>query len=424
MTWHVDLANCPGPGTGTTADPFCTIEAGLAAAADGDVVCVADGTYTGPGNRDLSFEGRGITLRSKGGPAVCIIDIAASASDNHTAFALNSGETPASVVDGFTITGGNVIAGGAFHLYEASPTITNCVLTGNIGAQVGGALSGWQSSPVISHCVITNNESAWFGAGLYLDRGAAVIDGCLIANNLTYFDDGAGIYLFHTDGVVITNSLLAGNTAGGKGGGLYVYHCDPTIRGCTFAQNTASDDGGGILGDGWAHPLIESSILWANTAGSRDDQISIDSGGSATVSCSNIHGGWEGTGNIDVDPQFADEDGPDNDPNAVEDNDYRLAPGSPCRNTGAPAFTPQPGETDLDGHARLLCDVVDMGAYEAGIGDITCDELVDLADFAFWPSCRTSPASAGCTETCRPLDFDGDSDIDLLDAARFFAQLE
>ena len=46
-TWRVDIANCPGPGSGTEADPFCKIQDGIDAAttasyldyiAPGDVV--------------------------------------------------------------------------------------------------------------------------------------------------------------------------------------------------------------------------------------------------------------------------------------------------------------------------------------------------------------------------------------------------
>jgi len=53
-TRYVDIANCPGPGSGTEAEPFCKIQDGIDAAVDGDTVLIADGTYTGIGNKNLS----------------------------------------------------------------------------------------------------------------------------------------------------------------------------------------------------------------------------------------------------------------------------------------------------------------------------------------------------------------------------------
>jgi hypothetical protein len=85
-----------------------TIQDGVDAALPGDTVLVADGIYTGDGNRDIVFGGKGIVLKSENGPEVTIIDCEGSESTPHRGFYFRSGEDSTAVVDGFTIQGGYI----------------------------------------------------------------------------------------------------------------------------------------------------------------------------------------------------------------------------------------------------------------------------------------------------------------------------
>src|SRR5262245_30340794 len=50
-----------------------TIQAGIAASPNGAVILIAAGTWSGPGNRDISFGGRSITVQSEHGAAACSV---------------------------------------------------------------------------------------------------------------------------------------------------------------------------------------------------------------------------------------------------------------------------------------------------------------------------------------------------------------
>ena len=321
---HADTILVPGD--------FATIQAGINAAQDGDEVVVADGTYTGPGNRNVVFAGKAITLRSENGPTTCIIDCESLG----RGFIFYELDTPATVVDGFTITNGLGHPGGAIYAYYfSSPTIANCIITGNTG-DAGG------------------------GGGIYCAMCFSTITNTIITGN-TAIGDGGGVYIEGGD-PMITNSLISGNTADSVGGGVYSTWSSPTITNSTIAGNTAANVAGGAYFGGESNPTITNSVVWGNGL----EQFYIDRSSTLVVSYSNIQGGWVGAANIDDVPLFVD---PDND-------NYRLSLGSPCIDAADNTAVPKGITTDLDGNPRFIDDpntkdtgngeppIVDMGAYE------------------------------------------------------------
>jgi len=377
---------------------YPTIQACIESAGSGvDECVVAPGTYL----EKINFLGKAITVRSSGGRDVTTID---ASGIGGSVVRCTSGEGPDTVLDDFTITGG---------------TGTNLY-----GRTYGGGLFNYYSSPTVTNCTFSGN-TAYGGGGMLNDSSSPTVTNCTFSGNTATLGAGSGMYN-EDSSPTVTNCTFSGNTAYGGGGGMVNERSSPIVTNCTFSGNTASY-GGGMLNIG-SIPTVANCIL----RGDRPDAIVNDGRSTGTVLFSDVQGGLpvgavDGGGNINLDPMFVHppDPGPDGTWDGVDDDygDLRLRSGSPCIDAGDPGFVPQPGEPDLEGHARVLCGQVDMGAYEFGIGDHNCDQSVDLTDFANWSACMTGPSTADTAVPdapgCEAFDFNSDGAVDLLDFAAF-----
>jgi hypothetical protein len=251
---------------------YPTIQAGIDAAHPGDTVLVDDGTYTGPGNVDLDFGGKDITVESVNGAASTIIDCQGSESSPHRAFYLHSGETASAKISGFTIENGYApidsygdSAGGGIDVDPtAAATITGCTVVSckaavttpagsePTGGADGGGIEAAGSNSVITDCTVTGNtvtsNTTNFGGGI--DAGSSVtIRGCTITGNTAVV--AAGIYAgAHA---TITRCTVSDNTAQGDTdivgpGGIYT-DVDSIITHCAISGNSAVPDNSSPPGD-------------------------------------------------------------------------------------------------------------------------------------------------------------------------------
>ncbi|MDO8629886.1 MAG: right-handed parallel beta-helix repeat-containing protein, partial [Phycisphaerales bacterium] len=431
---------------------YPTIQACIDAAVSGvDECVVAPGTY----HETINFLGRAITVRSSDGADVTTIDATGIGGSVVTC---SSGEGADTALDGFTITGGTGTDlfggrgtyGGGMINYPASPTVVNCTFSENT-ANYGGGMCNNDSNTTVTNCTFSGN-SGGNGGGMYNKRSNPMVTNCTFSGNTA--GDGGGMYNY-SGSPTVTDCAFSGNTALYDGGGTYNISSSPALSGCTFSGNTGRYGGGGVYNRSSA-PTVTNCTFSGNTAGYGggmangastltvtncflwgDTPDEIANIGELIISFSDVQGGLpvgaaDGGGNSNVDPMFVrpPNPGPDGTWNGVDDDygDLRLRAGSPCIDAGDPAFVAQPGETDLDGHARVLCGRVDMGAYEFGIGDYDCDQVVDLADFSSWQACMigphdvrvlalaalTAPAVQSAIDNrqlaigCEPFDFDGD----------------
>jgi hypothetical protein len=243
---------------------YPTIQQAINASGNGDVVVVAPGVYSGPGNRDLEFNGKAITVTSQINPAnpnpntiaSTIIDCQGSKRDPYRAFYFHQGETPNSKVLGFTIRNGFIRgpkgADGDPNAVSPEPreyppvdepdpdTTPPRAERGDdaVGDAYGGAILCEGASPTIQYCVFTNCTVA----------GALGGDGAAGQDATWSFQPADP----NAEPVEVGDGQWGGH--GGKGSG-YGYggaiacraRSSPVISDCTFTDNTAR---GGLGGDG------------------------------------------------------------------------------------------------------------------------------------------------------------------------------
>jgi len=369
------LLACPSLAPATTiridasgGGDFLTIQEGLSAAVGGDTVLVAAGVYAGPGNRDLDFAGRAITLTSEDGPDATVIDCSYAG----RAFYFHSGESAASVVSGFTIRNGESAEwGGGVFCESASPAIEACVIAGcrtGVGTQMGrgGGVYCSYSSITLTDCTFTGNW-ADEGAAMYAADSSPILTGCrLVANEAGR--GGGGIRILRGGaGAHLTGCTLAGNRALTYGGGVYCCYSQPVITACTITGNAATN-GGAIYGYE-AAPTVTNTILAFSTIGAA--VYCPSSAFTITGCCSFGNAGGDtlcGTeyGNVFADPAFCDTTG----------GAFWLQDCSPCLGSGVGGL--------------------DIGAWGEGC---PCDTSTSVPDGTDVPALSVHPnPAAGCVQ--------------------------
>jgi len=223
----------------------------------------------------------------------------------------NTDET--AVLDGFTITAGYLIvfpsmgssnpSGGAgMYISSGSPTVANCIFTGNAtlgygGGMIsiagshptldnctftrnyaggGGGISNWQSSkggnPTLIDCMFDDNYASGDGGGMYNRMSNLKLADCIFSENAG--GSGGGIYSEDNSSLIVTNCTFSNNIAKSVfGGGICNENANELIlTNCTFSRNTATHDGGGIF-NRRSSSTLTNCIFSENIAGSKSIPI-------------------------------------------------------------------------------------------------------------------------------------------------------
>ncbi|MCP4293493.1 MAG: T9SS type A sorting domain-containing protein [bacterium] len=285
---------------------FPTIQAAINIAATGDTIFLADGTFTGTGNRNIDYLGKAVTIAGlSGDPAVAIIDCQGSLEQPQRGFYFHSNELSTSVLKDISVTNGNVGFDGGAILCESSPLIENCHFYQN-HADRGGAIFCDHGSPEIKDCKFSQNEGRFRAGGVGLLSSEAMIVDSLFTANWGYM--GAALFLPDSSAV--------------------------TMTGCTLTNNANSLDKATIGLDGNSSIAVHNCIIanGPHFAFGEYDQ------GSASIVGSDVYGHGQGdytgpvagqlgnNGNISLDPLYCDEGA----------GDFTLRGDSPCAAASAP----------------------------------------------------------------------------------------
>lgn len=353
----------------------CIQDAINAAAHTGDTVVVADGTYSGNGNRDLDFNGKNLTVKSLNGPITTVIDCggfqSSDGSGNHRGFYVHSGEDQA-VISGFTIKngyedqdgGGTMTVGGGIDIDNSAATVQNCIVTGNTADLGGGGIYAHNGTITVSDCTISGNtaqQNSGGGVQASDNNGESVITlaNCDISGNTAAYAAGILVNNFNSGTITITNCTVFRNAAQEIGGGIAAENDGPagaiTLTNCTIAANTAPHGRGIFAGSYFPNSsstiTATNCIVYDDTVSPGGEEIFIDPNFTVDIHASydDIQGGYPGASNINADPLFVN----------ANSGDLHLQPGSPCLSAGTPSGAPI---TDFDGNVRP--DPPSMGAHD------------------------------------------------------------
>ena len=292
-------ADATGAANGSSwADAFPDLQFALAVAEAGDEVWVAEGTYrpdeSEPVDRDASFvlvSGTRLyggfdgteTTRDERDPEMNVtvlsgdLGIPDDLSDNAYHVVTASGVDETTVLDGFTVTGGNGNGanprnrGGGIYAENSSLVVRGCrivenrvVQTDGFGGGAGAFFGGSESRPRFERVVFGhNNGEGALGGGLWLHEGAGafIADASFVENRAA---SGGGLLGREDAGFTVVRTVFVRNVARDGGGGTSISGGEAHLVNVGFYGNVAEP--GGTFSSSAGLFSIGSALTFTNVA--------------------------------------------------------------------------------------------------------------------------------------------------------------
>lgn len=232
--------------------PYTSIQAAVDAAQPGDIIKIAQGTYSDVQNVPPLNTGTFTATQ-----IVAVTQSITLRGGYNDTFTVWDPDTYPTILDAGGQGRGVAVVGAGI-----APTIEGLRITGGDAADLGGV---WIGSFWTGHS----------GGGIYVYQATAVISDCEVTGNTAPI--GGGVTLFHSDGA-LTGNAIHGNTASdGGGSGVYLFFSPALLRRNTVYDNQSDGGwGGGInVSDGSA--ILEHNVIYSNTTDLYGGGISLSS---------------------------------------------------------------------------------------------------------------------------------------------------
>ncbi len=256
------------------------------AANEGDIVKVAEGTYTGVSSREgvtqtvylsktLTIQG-GYTTSNWSTPYPEINITTLDAQGQGRVFYIPNCDII--VIAGLHITGGNAFGqgsnqngGGVFYLKGKEIALSNNHIFNNTAQEGGGVYmdSGWNDT--LSGNIISSNTAEANGGGIAIFKGRIFLTENVITANTA--DQGGGVVTRYSE-VLLNGNTFSYNIALTGGGGMFLWNSTAELNANVINSNTAQR-GGGLASFGYS--ASQDSIL-VNTLVA-DNQASLEGSG-------------------------------------------------------------------------------------------------------------------------------------------------
>ena len=251
----------------TVGVDVATVQEGVDQAADGDVVAVPEGRWEGSVVVSkvvtLSGAGAALTELTADGTVLYVIGGELTLRD----LALRDATRGVQVSDG-------------------GLTLSGVEITGMRGTSGGGAVYAVRSTVVAVGSTLDDNRvDVNPGGHLWALESEVSLDGCTLTGGRAL---RGGALALQDSVLVATDTELSGNSVRGdlapsEGGALWLDAGSATLSDCVFADNTATDGGGGHLSVEDADVFVEGGELRAGLASGYDGGAVLASGGTLTL---------------------------------------------------------------------------------------------------------------------------------------------